>query len=301
MIEVLQPGLLSTIQDLGRKGFEAYGMPRSGAFDPFLASIANKLVGNHPADPVLEFASVGPTLKFTSDSWMAVSGSGVRYLINGNVVPSFTAFPVSYGQELEFRAMDGWFGYIAISGSFLVPQVLGSYSTYLAGKIGTRLERGMIFEASPGTGKYLTLSSNVRTTNVVDILSALHTSDFDEADRQILVEEEYRISPQSNRMGIRFEGTGIKSPSIRRSVPVFPGMVQIPASGKPIILGPEGPTTGGYPQIAILTRSSWTNLASVRPGNKIRFRWTNLEHARAEWNERQQLLDSHEDWQEVKS
>jgi Allophanate hydrolase subunit 2 len=304
MIEVLQPGLLTTIQDLGRKGYEAHGMPPSGAFDPFLASIANKLVGNSPADPLLEFASTGPGLKFFRDCRVAITGTGVRYLSQKEVVPMFTAFPVSADQTLEFEAMDGWFGYLAISGSFVVPKMLGSYSTYLAAKMGTRLERGTKLSTGKTGGKYLTLSSNLlklRTTNIVDILPALHTSAFTDMDRQFFGDQEYRILPQSNRMGIHLEGKAMKSLAIRRSAPVFPGIIQIPASGKPIILGPEGPTTGGYSQLAILTRASWSVLASTRPGKLIRFQWTDAEKARNEWNRRQYLLESNDGWEEVKS
>src|SRR5262245_56547377 len=112
MIEVLQPGLLTTIQDSGRKGYELYGVPRSGFFDPFLAGIANRLVGNSIDAPLLEFAMIGPTLAFHQACVIAITGLDVLY----KDVPLFRAFTVSKGSVLQFAGMKGWFGYIALAG-----------------------------------------------------------------------------------------------------------------------------------------------------------------------------------------
>src|SRR5262249_39316370 len=132
MIEVLQPGVLTTIQDSGRNGYQAYGIPRSGALDPFLAAIANRLAGNPSHAPLLEFALIGPNLRFQQDCRVAVAGFGCEYQLDGKPFPDFTTVPVRAGSTLTFSRMEGWFGYLAFSGGILAPQVLGSASTYLA-------------------------------------------------------------------------------------------------------------------------------------------------------------------------
>src|SRR5262245_48674932 len=115
MIEVLQPGITS-IQDFGRPGWESSGMPRSGVFDPFLARVANQLTGNSHDAPLLEFALVGPSLRFHKPYKIAFAGFSLQYALNGNAASEFCTFKVEPGQELRFNGMNGWFGYLAISG-----------------------------------------------------------------------------------------------------------------------------------------------------------------------------------------
>jgi len=302
MIEVLQPGLLTTIQDLGRRGYENYGVPPSGALDPFLASVANKLVGNDLNSPLLEFALVGPTLMFRKDCWVGVAGFDVRYLLNGKPADEFTAFPVPAGSVLQFSGMQGWFGYLAVSGGILCERILGSASTYISGRIGNRLRKGALLEVGETTEKYFSVRRDFlgfRATNILSILPALHTSGFSMQSRHKLAENDYTITLQSNRMGIRLEGAPIKQPKVRRSAPALPGTIQVPRSGDPLILGPEGPTTGGYPQIAVLPRTSWTKLAQTRPREKIRFEWTSVESARQIWSHRNSIFSRDEAWQRI--
>src|SRR5262245_17127153 len=141
MIEVLQPGITS-IQDLGRPGWESTGMPRSGAFDPFLARVANQLTGNPHDAPLLEFALVGPSLRFQKSCTIAFAGFSARYTLNGKPLAEFCAFRAEPGQELRFNGMNGWFGYLAISGGIQIEKILGSASTYAAAGIFGRLKSG---------------------------------------------------------------------------------------------------------------------------------------------------------------
>jgi antagonist of KipI len=299
MIEVLQPGVLTTIQDMGRNGYQAYGIPRSGALDPFLAAIANRLAGNPSHAPLLEFALIGPSLRFQQDCRIAVTGFGCEYQLDGKPVPEFTTVPVHAGSTLTFNRMEGWFGYLAFSGGILVPQVLGSASTYLAGKIGDRLTVQSKFDAGSSHGPCYSLRKGFlqfRGTNILTILPSLHTDQFTFRERRALIQEEYRISIHSNRMGIYLEGTAIHAPQVDRSAPAFAGAIQVPKSGRPIVLGPEGPTTGGYPQIAALSRISWTTLARIQPGRTLRLQWMEIEQARKIWKYRAQILTSREVW-----
>jgi antagonist of KipI len=299
MIDVLNPGLLTTIQDGGRKGYERYGFPQSGFFDPFLASVANRLVGNRIDAPLLEFALIGPTLRFLKPVSVAVTGFNVDYECDG-AVSCNSAFAVKEGSVLRFTAMKGWFGYIAVSGGILAQKMLGSASTYFAGGLGIRLQRDstlQIAESDPQIWRIRDGVLKLPKDSELQILLAQHSSDFNAGEIQNFTKQEYKIHSQSNRMGIRLEGEPIETPLIRRSVPTLPGVVQVPGGGLPIILGPEGPTTGGYPQIGMLSRTSWTVLAGAQPGSRIRFRWLDAEAARREWDARQNIFRDADAWQ----
>lgn len=283
MIEVLLPGAYTTIQDLGRKGHEIHGMPPSGAFDAHLASVANALSGNPVNTPLLEFALAGPSLRFHRDTFVTLSAYRAAYLLNGSAVPGFQAFRVAAGSTLEFNGMQGWFGYLAFSGGLAADVVLGSASTYALGRIGKRLTKGDRLSVAPGDGEPSALPPDaveIGETSVLRILPSIHTSLFPEAALQTLFSGEYRILPNSDRMAIALEGARIPSPRVVRSAPAFPGSIQVLPSGQLLLLGPEGPTTGGYPQIAVLSRTSWTALAQSRPGRAVRFDWITREESR---------------------
>lgn len=302
MIDVIQPGLLTTVQDLGRTGYQAYGMPRSGALDPFLASVANRLVGNSAGTPLLEFALVGPTLQFSHECWISLTAFSCTYKVEGTRVPEFTAFRVPAGSTLQFGGMEGWFGYLAFSGGIQTSPVLGSSSTYLAGKLGDRLNKNQRLSIGESTGNHSSVKQGFlgfRATSILPLLPALHTDLFSQHERYKLADVHYTLSMRSNRMGIYLEGAPIQPPHVRRSVPAFPGTIQIPQSLQPIILGPEGPTTGGYPQVGILAKTGWTTLAQLRPGKQVRFEWTEIEEARKIWNYRNRILDAREAWERI--
>ena len=282
MIEVLFPGVYSSIQDLGRKGHEIHGMPASGAFDPFLASIANRLVGNLPGAALLEFALAGPSLRIHRDTALAVVAWNASYRLNGVEIPVFQAVRTKEGSLVEFNGMQGWFGYMAFGGGIDHERVLGSAATYALGRIGRRLVKGDRIQLGMAVGAALALpveAAGFRTRPMARILPSLHTEFFAERDLNTLVTDEYKIQPNSDRMGIALHGTGITAPRVVRSAPAFPGSLQVLPSGQLLLLGPEGPTTGGYPQIAILSRLSWTLLAQSRPGSTIRFQWTTREES----------------------
>jgi antagonist of KipI len=299
MIEILQPGL-TTIQDLGRPGWESSGMPRSGAFDPFLARVANQLAGNFHDAALLEFALVGPSLRFHKSYTLAFTGFSLRYLLNGNHVPEFRAFGVEAGQELRFSGMIGWFGYLAVSGGIHIEKMLGSASTYAAAgifgrlKSGDQLRSGKMSKQSFSVNKELLM---LPKNNVLHILEAAHSHLFNEGSKMLISSEEYKLTLQSDRMGARLQGAPVKSPEIKRSIPTLPGVIQIARSGQPIILGPEGPVTGGYPQIGILSQTSWTTLASIQPGKTLRFQWLNIERAKELQNQRGKILSDAGVWE----
>ena len=300
MIQVLQPGLITTIQDEGRKGYETHGFPASGSFDPFLAAIANRLVGNLPGAAVLEFALLGPTLQFQQDTAVAVAGSGCRFLLNGNPAPEFRGFRVSAGEVLQFQAMEGWFGCLAICGGIKGKRILGSMSAYLPGDIGKRLAAGDLLNTEKqSAGLFAIDPSSVPLPGKIPLLPALHTHLFSAADKKKIVEMEYRVTAQSNRMGLRLAGAELHSPLIRRSCPVVNGTVQVPQSGQPMIVGPDGPTTGGYAQIGVIARAGWTILANSPPGRAIAFEWIDRETAWRMWRDKEAYLQTEAAWEKV--
>jgi antagonist of KipI len=300
MIEVLQPGLVTTIQDKGRKGYEAYGIPPSGVFDPFLAAIANRLVENGPDSAVLEFALLGPSLKFHHDAAVAITGSGCRFLLNGEPVSEFRGFRISAGAILQFKSMVGWFGYLAVGGGIEGKRILGSMSAYVTGHIGKRLRAGDLLDAGKHDGGLFAIDrASVPLAQKIPLVSGLHTHLFSQADKNKIAEMEYRITAQSNRMGLRLAGVPLDPPVIRRSCPVVSGAVQVPQSGQPIILGPDGPTTGGYAQIGVIARAGWTTLAATPPGRTIEFQWTDREDALRIWRERNVYLQTERSWEKV--
>jgi len=300
MIEVIQPGLLTTIQDAGRKGYESYGIPHSGFFDPFLAAIANRLVGNPLDAPLLEFAMIGPTLVFHRPANIAVTGRSVEYECK-QLLPELSATAVHQGSMLQFVRMKGWFGYIAVSGGIAAKKMLGSVSTHFVGGLGKRLGKGDRLEFGKERESYELKSGYwaYPEDSVLHLLPGHHTSEFQPSDLQKITSHSYRIHLQSNRMGIRLEGDSIPSPILRRSVPALAGAVQVPGSGMPIILGPEGPTTGGYAQIGMLSRTSWTLLAGKKPGDSICFDWLDAGDARSMWQDRQNLLAHPDAWRRL--
>lgn len=302
MIEVIQPGLLTTIQDFGRPGYEIWGMPPAGAMDPFLAAIANKLVGNALDSALLEFALVGPSFKFLEECRLAIAAFSCDYLLEGIAVPDFSAFLAPAGSTLQFEGMKGWFGYIAVSGGFQHEKTLGSASTYVAGNVGEKLVRNQRLRLNKNAARPFSVSKELfgfASSNVLGLLPSLHTSQFRPSELSRFAENEYRITLQSNRMGILLSGPGISAPHIRRSAPALPGSIQIQYAGHPMILGPEGPTTGGYPQIGILSQTSWTKLAQTRPGQPIRFEWQDPHQARQLTRLRNSILWNNEAWNAI--
>jgi biotin-dependent carboxylase-like uncharacterized protein len=240
MIEVLHPGI-TTIQDTGRRGFEQFGMPRSGALDPFLAHVANQLAGNEQDAALLEFALVGPTLKFHKSCSIAIAALSCRYSIDGNPAPEFNSFVILSGSTLRFEGMESWFGYLAVSGGLESEKTLGSASAYVPGGIGKRLvARDQLNFRSGTERRYSTSAESLRLIpgNTLQILEATHTNLFDVHTKKLISEVEYRIHPQSDRMGVRLDGPPLQVPEVRRSTPTLPGVIQIARSGQPIILGP---------------------------------------------------------------
>jgi KipI family sensor histidine kinase inhibitor len=286
VLEVLRPGMFTTVQDLGRPGYRAGGMTLGGAVDRFSLEVANRMVGNDPDAAALEFTLVGPDLLFLRDTVVALAGGSLAGWPAGQPVR------VRKGQTLRLGVLErGCRGYLAVAGGFGVPRVLGSRSTAVragfggyrgrplragdrlplgrlgwrcAGPVCWRLEERLIFpSASPV---------------VVRVLRGTHAHEF--APEALAVE--FRVGAQSDRMGVRLEGVrvGRMGGAELRSMPVSPGVVQVPPDGHPIVLLADAQTLGGYPQLAHVVSADLPRMAQVRPGETVRFEEVTLGQAR---------------------
>lgn len=306
-MEVLKPGAYTTVQDLGRVGYQHLGVPVSGAMDEVAHRLANSLVGNPANAATLEVTLMGPALRFNADAVIACCGADLSASVDGLAVPLATAFPVKAGAILQFgRKVSGLRGYLAVRGGFAVPDVMGSASTYaragFGGFGGRALRKGDVLHFTPSApglpdGSQAARSAEAALLAAMDsqgpirVVAGPEWEEFTPAARQLWLSEPWRISPQSDRMGYRFEGAVLErtTQSNILSEPVSFGTVQVPPDGQPIVLMAERQTTGGYPRIANVIAADLFRLAQGAPGDHVKFALVDVDAAqqlfieRAEW------------------
>ncbi len=283
--EVVHPGLLTTVQDLGRPGHRASGLPVSGAMDPFALRLANLLVGNPEGAAGLEITLRGPELLFAVDTVVAVGGAEFAG------VPTWRPMAVRAGERLKFgECLQGCRAYLAIAGGIDVPLALGSRSTYLradlGGYAGRALRSGDRLPAGSGRAAKVRAGSWRVSPSILPayaaavtlrVLAAAQTADYGPR----FWSAEFRVSPQSDRMGLRLECEqpieGGKKELV--SSAVAPGTVQVPPDGRAILLMADAQTIGGYPQAAHVIGPDLPLAAQLRPGDRLRFRPVSLEEA----------------------
>jgi antagonist of KipI len=328
-IQVQAPGLLTTVQDLGREGFGPIGVSPSGAADPIALRIGNRLVGNAEGAAALEMTLLGGTFAFPEGAVLALTGSDFGAAVNEKPVEPWTSFEVGLGGVLRLGpTRSGARCYLCVRGGIAVKDFLGSGSTHLlsglGGLEGRALRKGDVLQigeadtiarASGGTGKSACSTERVAAggDNLVRRLSgkALRQltprkvlrvtpgpqSDwFPEAAQNVFYGSAYRVTEEANRMGLRLEGTvlpdGAHGEMISEGVSL--GAVQIAAGGLPIILFVEQQTTGGYAKIANLISADLSSLGQLRPRDEIRFERVDWKTARSLLIEQERLLASEE-------
>jgi KipI family sensor histidine kinase inhibitor len=284
-VQVVRAGMFTTIQDTGRRGYRALGVPLSGAADPFALRLVNALVGNAEDAAALEFTLVGPELIFLRDVVIAVGGA------EHDAVPRWRPLAVRAGSTLRLGpARAGCRGYLAIAGGIEVPAVLGSRSTYeragLGGGSGRAVQDGDVL---PVAAVHRRVQDRWRiderilpeysSSPVVRVVPGMHGGEFDAAG----LTRSFRVSPQSDRMGIRLQGGALirQSGGELASMPVAPGTIQVPPDGQPIVLLADAQTIGGYPQVAHVATVDLPLVAQLRPGDSVGFRAIPLAEARA--------------------
>lgn len=303
-IVIDSPGLLSTVQDGGRFGYQRFGMPVSGAMDAFSLQLANLLVGNGPDAAGIEATLTGPDITFEQDSVIAICGADMQPAINGRAIASYRAVRVGHGDKLGFgRLISGCRTYIAFAGGLDVPEVMGSRSTYLRAGLGGWHGRPL------QKGDHLPMGKSIRNMQHVTLPDALVPSySKTEAVRIIpgpeigflssegvvsLLTTPYRVSEQSDRMGYRLEGESVKLQKPGSDIissGIASGTIQLTGTGQPIILMADHQTTGGYARVAVVASVDLTRVAQLRPGDEIRFSEISLEQAQLLLLERQKKL-----------
>ncbi len=296
-LEVVRPGLLTTVQDLGRFGYQKYGVPTSGAMDQTAFRAANLLVGNDEAAAGLEATGEGPALRPLADLAVAIVGADMEPLLDGKPVETDAAIGLRSGQLLELRqARQGLRTYLAVAGGIDVPVMLGSRSTCLpaafGGFCGRALRHGDLLPVGstrtrhrPITGRRLPPRWCSGSSDVLTLRVILGPQDdhFTAEGIRTFLTGTYRLTPEMDRMGVRMQGPPIAHRSgadiISDSTPL--GAVQVPADGQPIILLADRQTTGGYTKIAVVLREDTYRLAQATPGQAVHFRHISLAEARA--------------------
>ncbi len=299
LFQVMRPGLLTTFQDLGRTGFQEFGVVVSGAMDEYALQVGNLLVGNPKGEAALEVTIMGPELKALEDMVVAICGGNLSPTVNGKQAPMWKSIKVKKGELIEFgRPLEGARAYICVAGGFDVPVVMGSRSTFLKAKIGGLEGRGlekddMLYgEGHIGvrTGRSIHPDKIPSYKKEVEIRVCLgpHLDAFHESSVETFLSSTYEVTPQSDRMGYRLKGPKIEHKTsadiISEAIPL--GGIQVPADGSPILLMADRQTTGGYTRIATVISYDIPLLAQAQPGTKIRFREVSVEEAQALFQKR---------------
>ncbi len=281
-IEIVRAGLFTTVQDQGRPGWRAAGVPPGGAADAAALRTANRAVGNDIHAAGLECTLVGPQVRFSTEALIAVSGA-----VAGDL-PADRAIPVPAGQVLSLeRIAGGCRAYLAVAGGVDVPLLLGSRSTDVrcgwGGYRGRALRAGdtLPIGAPPPIPPPRFAQTPTAPLTGARVLRVLRSSAWDDCKSPPLGVE-YTVSSQSDRMGVRLAGPPLRMRrALRaRSAAVLPGAIQSPPDGQPIVLSVDAPTIGGYPVVAYVIAADLSRLAQLRPGDRVAFEETTLIDAR---------------------
>lgn len=285
MITVINPGLFTTVQDTGRWGYQAYGMPVAGAMDRYAYRTANILAGNKPDAAVLEMTMKGGIFRVERDCYMAICGADMQAALDGQKIANWSCFAVKAGSELSFDfAVAGCRTYVAVNGGIDVPVVLGSRSTYTRAAVGGLDGRALKAGDSIAIGSDFMIAA--KATVLPDRFVPCYTSDvslrvllgpqndlFEDSGVDALFSGSYTVTSEADRMGYRLEGNVIKHKGKADIVSdaLCQGAIQVPGHGMPIVMMADRQTTGGYTKIGTVIGPDLALLAQVKPGDTVRF------------------------------
>jgi antagonist of KipI len=321
MIKIVKPGLLSSIQDLGRYGYQKYGVIASGVMDPLAHRIGNLLVGNEENAATIETTLLGPTIEFTETTLISLCGGNLTPTIDGQNVPLWRSVLAKKGSTLKFgQAKNGCRCYIAVAGGWDVPTVMNSKSTYLRAGIGGFNGRSLQSGDELTTGTMSKISRDIYDSllpelesnpysemdwSVTSELIPIHHNNpairvirgreydlFSTESKEKVFSEAFEITSQSDRMGYRLKGPklALESAAEMLSEAVNFGTIQVPSEGNPIILLADRQTTGGYPKIGQIATIDLPYVAQLKPGDKLRFQEISHEEAQLLYLKREQQL-----------
>lgn len=288
-ITILEAGLLSTVQDLGRPGHRAAGVPLAGAVDPVALRLANLAVGNPAGAAAIECTLTGPVLRFECDATVALAGAAFTGLPRGRPVHVAAGTVVDLG-----HAVHGCRGCLAVAGGIDVAPVLGSRSTYLPAALGGHAGRALV------AGDVLPLGPAATRTTGTDWSLAPSLTPLPAGPTPLRLVPAadvpeawgagYRVTARSDRMGARLVGPPLAMPGGGPSVAVLPGTVQVPPDGQPIILLADAQTIGGYPVLGQVIAADLPLAGQLRPGDTVRFVPVDRAAARAALHRREAHL-----------
>jgi antagonist of KipI len=308
LISVIQPGSFTTVQDLGRVGYQSLGVPESGAMDQFALRCANILVGNPEYYAGIEITLFGPELEFHHDQIISITGADLGPMIDGEAVLSWSTLRVNSGQKLAFKgpSKNGIRCYVAFTGGIdggVVKEVLGSRSTYVQGNLGgyggRALQAGDVLHigvSSDVVVKDKSLKEIPKYPDETTLRIVLGPQDdrFEKESIRTLSEKVYTASVNSDRMGYRLEGERLwhlGKADVISDGNVF-GVIQVPADGLPIILCADRGTTGGYAKIGTVITADRSKIAQLVPGGKLGFEIISLEKALKEYEKQEDILSN---------
>lgn len=293
-IKILDAGLLTTVQDLGRYGFQRYGVSASGVMDEYSAKIANKLVGNKVGEAVLETTLKGVQIEFLQNTVVAITGGNCDVTLNGTKIELWQSYLVNRGDILKMGiCRSGLRNYLAFAGGIDVPIIMNSKSTNLKAKVGgfngRKLMTGDVLSVGVGSLEApLTLNKHYIPTYSKDIkvgvILGQQDDHFTEAGIKTFLNETYTVTQESDRMGIRLSSVSGATIEHKNGADIISdgitfGAIQVPGSGQPIVMMADRQTTGGYTKIGNVISSDLAKLAQATPGTKVKFVEYTLEQA----------------------
>lgn len=307
VLEVVEPGIFTTIQDLGRKGYFASGIPPSGAMDRFAFRMGNLLVKNPIDEAGIEMTAIGMKIRVLKKTVIALTGADFSAKLNGHSIPLWQTVSLKEGDVLSIEKPNrGWRGYLCVAGGIDVPPVLGSKSTYTLGGLGgirgRPLKKGDLIPVGIPRSSLDTLKGRKAKESVLPeagsekklrVVLGPQDDHVKEESIEVFLNTPYQVSIRSNRVGYRFEGPQLffKERPQSRDAGLDPsnivddgnaiGGIQIPAGKEPICLGPDGVTMGGYVKIACLIAADMDRMAQLKPKDLARFKSVTVEEARS--------------------
>jgi biotin-dependent carboxylase-like uncharacterized protein len=296
-LAVVEPGLLTTVQDLGRPGYQRVGVPPSGPMDRAAFVLANRLVGNPDGAAALECTMKGPRLEFRGETVVAVTGAEMSVTLNGRAAPAWTAVRVQPGDVLAVgMAVAGCRAYLALAGGLDLPPVLGSRATYLRGRLGgvegRALRKGDVLPLgspapAPARRAARTVPAGRRPAYPAEVECRVvlgpQADRFTAGGIAAFLAGPYEVTPQADRMGYRLKGPPIAHARghdiVSDGIPL--GGIQVPGEQQPIVLLVDRQTTGGYTKIATVISADIGRIGQTRPGQRVRFRSVTLAESHA--------------------
>ncbi|MPQ32311.1 biotin-dependent carboxyltransferase [Clostridium estertheticum] len=294
IMKILKPGMYTTIQDCGRYNYQKAGMSVSGAMDQFSLRVANILVGNKDSEACLEATLFGLKIKFAGDALIAVTGANLMPRINNKAIDMWSGIKVLDGDELSFEtAQSGCRSYIAIEHGIDVPEVMGSKSTYVKGKVGgfqgRMLKAGDEIKIGASSENQFTSIKKLPNEliplyskdNIVRVIMGPQDDYFTVGGINTFLDCEYKVTSEADRMGYRLSGPKISHITSADIISdgITMGSVQIPGDGTPIIMMADRQTTGGYTKIATIITPDINIVGQLKPGDSIRFKLISIEEA----------------------